>query len=360
MTRIFFCLNIFLSLVFCTYAQNTSDFADSICKRYHIPALHYAVISSDKIIDIQAIGYKNIRSKEKIELNDKFRIGSNTKTITSYLAAILVKQGKIQWNTKFFELYPELKAKSNPAYWNLTLQDFLTFRAPLISWTYTNKKPTKHQIKGSEAAQRYAFVTWILQQNPDTAQKTVYWSNPSYVAAGLMLEKAAGKDYKELVKDLGTTLGIDFGFGQPNYKDKHQTWGHNAQLVPEKPANNHKLNWLSSAGNINVSLADYCKFIQLQLQGLSGKSPLFSEAEFTFMHYGLADFSFGWNQYIDEKTHLLYSFHKGNPGTFLSKVYICKASDRAFLFFANVQSEEAETGIMELFAYLKQTQSETK
>jgi CubicO group peptidase (beta-lactamase class C family) len=37
--------------------------------------------------------------------------------------------------------------------------------------------------------------------------------------AGMMMEKAAGKPYKQMVKDLGGTLGIDFEFGQPNNTD---------------------------------------------------------------------------------------------------------------------------------------------
>jgi CubicO group peptidase (beta-lactamase class C family) len=329
-----------------------ANFADSIRIKYKIPELAYAVVSSNTIIELNVLGFQKANTNFTAQQNDKFRIGSNTKTITSYITACLVKQGKTKWDAKFFDLYPELKTKSNAAYYDLTLQDFLTFRANLISWTYTNETPTEKEIKGSEQKQCYEFVAWVLQQNPDTVKKTTYWSNPSYVAAGLMLEKATGKNYKTLVYELGKELNIDFGFGQPNNLNKKQPWGHNTDLVPEKPSKNYKLNWLSSAGNINVSLPDYVRFIQLQLRGLLGKSTLFTAEEFNYMHYGLPKFSFGWQCYIDEKTNLKYSYHKGNPGTFLSKIFICKDTDRAFIFFTNVQSEDAEKGLTVLFNYL--------
>jgi CubicO group peptidase (beta-lactamase class C family) len=265
----------------------------------------------------------------------------------------LVKQGKIKYSTKFFDLYPELKQKSNPAYYDLTLQDLLTFRAKLLSWTYTNEAPTEKEIKGDEKTQRYEFMSWILRQSPDTATKITHWSNPGYVAVGLMLEKVTGKDYKTLVYELGKELDMNFGFGQPNNIDKKQPWGHDANLIPEMPDQNYKLNWLSSAGNVNVSLPDYAKFIQMQLRGLLGKSKLFTAGEFNYMHYGLPEFSFGWQVYIDEQTNLKYSYHKGNPGTFLSQVFICKDTDRAYIFFVNVQSEEAEKGLSVLFDELK-------
>ncbi|MEO8116711.1 MAG: serine hydrolase [Bacteroidota bacterium] len=352
MNRLFSIL-ILLTFFSNSFGQSNNSFADSIRIKYKIPELAFAVVSSDSILELQVLGVQRVNSNYKANVNDKFRIGSNTKTITSYISAILVKEGKIKWDTKFFDLYPELKAKSKPAYYNLTLQDFVTLRANLIKWSYGNNTPAKRKIKGNSQQQRYEFITWILKQNPVKEKQTIYWSNPGYVAAGLMLEKATGKTYETLVEEFGNELGIEFGFGQPNLKDEHQPWGHDANLNPEKPSLNYKLNWLSSAGNINVSLPDYSKFIQLQLRGLLGKSALFTADEFEYMHYGLPEFSFGWNWYVDDKSKLKYSFHEGNPGTFLTKIFICKDTNKAFLLFANVQSDEAEKGLMILFEALK-------
>ena len=341
-------------------AQITRQFADSIRIAYNIPELNYAVVSSSKVIEMEALGVRKYNSMNKAALTDRFRIGSNTKTITSYIATLLVKKGLIKWETEFFDLYPELKAKSNKAYHHLTLRNLLTFRANLLSWTYTYQQPAQKKIKGNEQKQRYEFIAWILQQHPGTQKRNYYFSNPSYVAAGLMLEKVTGKDYRTLVFELGKSLEIDFGFGQPNLKNTNQTWGHNADLEPEMPADNYKLNWLSSAGNINVTLPDYAKFIQMHLQGLEGKSTLLTAEEFNTMHYGLQDFSYGWNWYVDEVTKEKYSWHTGNPGTFFSKVFVCKETDRAFIFFANVGSDQVEEGITLLFEKLKEKYNKRK
>jgi CubicO group peptidase (beta-lactamase class C family) len=112
---------IILTLFTNAFAQKNSSFADSIRIKYKIPELAYAVVSSDSIFEIQSLGFQRANSKLKADINDKFRIGSCTKTITSYIAELLVKEGKLQWNTKFFDLYPELKAHSNKAYYDLTL-----------------------------------------------------------------------------------------------------------------------------------------------------------------------------------------------------------------------------------------------
>jgi CubicO group peptidase (beta-lactamase class C family) len=341
---------VFFILFLCSslcYTQQNRQFIDSVRIKHNIPEIAYAVVSSDSVLEINVLGYKKINSNLKADLSDRFRLGSLTKTITSYLAAALVKEGKIKWETKFFDLYPELKAKSNQATYNFTLKDFITLRAHLPIWSYGNKRPTQKEIKGNAQEQRYEFISWFFKQNKTISEKQdVYWSNPSYVAAGLMLEKATGESYEALITELGKNLNIDFQFGQPNLKDENQTWGHDENMNPEKPALNYKLNWLSSAGNINVNLPDYCKFIQMNLQGLQGKSKLFTAEEFDYMHFGLPEFSFGWNSEINKNEEIQYSFHNGNPGTFLTKVYICKTIDKAFILFANVQSEETDKGLI--------------
>jgi len=352
MMRNSFITFIFFTISFSGISQSTLTFADSIRKAYKIPELAYAVVSSDKIIEIQTLGFKKINSKLSAEPNDKFRIGSNTKAITGFIAAQLVKSGKIKWTTKFFDLYPELKIKSDPAYYQLTLLNLLSFRTKLFPYTYTYEEPKKEQFSGNEDEQRYQFTQWFFQKKPVSSNDSINFSNLGYTAAALMLEKVTGRSYKELVYGLGKELNINFGFGAPNSADTLQPWGHNNELKPEQPGDSYKLNWLLAAGNINASLPDYIKFIQLQLQGLSGRSELLSKEEFNFLHYGLTRFSIGWFQAINDNEQR-FSYNIGNPGTFLTKVYVFKDIDKAFIIFSNIQSPRADEGTNVLLSELQ-------
>ena len=344
---------LFILLIFTTLlqAQPHTAFVDSIRKVYHIPEIAYARVSSNNIFEIKALGNTKINSAHPASLTDKFRIGSNTKSVTAFIAALLVKEGKLKWDTRFYDLFPELMATSDPMHHSLTLIDLLSMRTHLYSYTYYYDKPEQKDFSGDESQQRYQFLSWCLKQPAVSDTGSIHFSNLGYVAAALMMEKVSGKSYKQLVLELGKKLDIDFQFGQPNSTDSLQPWGHNKDLVPEPPGDSYKLNWLLAAGNINVSLPDYVKFIQLQLKGLKGESTLLSAQEFHFLHYGLPRVSLGWFWEKDDEGNI-WSTHTGNPGTFLTQVTLCKDKNIATLVFMNAQTPDSENAIEILTAEL--------
>ena len=149
-----------------TKAQSLYSYADSIRKVYRIPELAYAVVSSDSVFELQTLGVQRINTNYAAKLNDRFHIGSNTKAITSFIAALLVQKGKLNWDTKFLSLFPELKAGSKKAYYEITLQDLLSFRGKLPRYTYTYPQPTNKLIKGTNAEQRFLLAKYFLAQQP--------------------------------------------------------------------------------------------------------------------------------------------------------------------------------------------------
>ncbi|GAB2847351.1 serine hydrolase domain-containing protein [Hymenobacter ruber] len=333
--------------------QASKAYADSVRQAYHIPELAYAVVSADSVLEMQTLGVQRVNTDFQARPTDRFHIGSNTKAITAFLAAVLVEQGKITWDTPFLDLFPELKPTSRACYRRITLQNLLTFRGKLPAYTYTFEQPTQAQITGDNASQRLLLAKYFLAQPPMKAQNGLTPSNADYILAGLMLEKASGKSYKELVTSCGKAYGIDFGFDYPNLVNPLQPWGHNPDGLPLPPADNYKLNWLLSAGNINVALIDYLKFIKLQLKGLKGEAAILPPATFEKLLFGMPVFSFGWFNKTDADTHHHVAYNEGNAGAFTTQVQLIKEADRAFILFTNSATSETAAGMAILQTYLQ-------
>ncbi|MGN6387579.1 MAG: serine hydrolase domain-containing protein, partial [Verrucomicrobiota bacterium] len=71
------------------------SFLEPYLKQFKLPALAAAVVSSDQIIAAGAVGVRKIGEDAQVTLNDKFHIGSCTKSITALLATMLAADGKI-------------------------------------------------------------------------------------------------------------------------------------------------------------------------------------------------------------------------------------------------------------------------
>jgi CubicO group peptidase (beta-lactamase class C family) len=314
--------------------------ADSIRAAAQIPALGYAVVSADSILEIHVGGKLEIGGLAPATELHPFRLGSNTKAITGLIAAIMVQEGKIKWETRFFDLFPDWKKNAQEAYHELTLLNLLSFRNWLPMWTYSFAKPNARKIKGDAVAQRMHFGQWALRQPPVHVGAEYNHSNLGYVLAGLMLEQASGLRYEQLLQALGKQLGMRFYpmdyLGLPH---NFEIRGHDAQLQPTSNEN-VRLNWLMAAGNARLSLADYCKFLMLQLQGLQGKSPLLPRETFEFLHFGLPEFAVGWF-WEQNAAGQRVSHNLGNPGNYVTRVLVDPAADRAYVVFASCMTEEA-------------------
>jgi CubicO group peptidase (beta-lactamase class C family) len=343
-------LIIFVSLQ--SQAQSLSRFADSVRSTYHIPELAFAVVSADSVLETGYFGVRRFGSDLAARSEDRFRIGSNTKAITSAIATHLIATRKITWETKFLDLYPELRAKCNPAFINITLLDLINMQVPFPSYTYTVKTPTRKQLnpKGTktEAEERLSFVEWFLSHKPvEEKSRKYYLSNVSYSAIGLMLERASGRSYQELARDYGENFYAHFEFGNPARKDSTQTWGHTTNNIPEPISDDYKLNWLLPAGNINATLPDYVKFIQTQFRAMPG---VLSIPGATGVN--CKQFAGGWFWDLRPDHHVVYS-NLGNPGSFTTTVHMIPSIDRAYIIFTNSQNEETYQGINALLEEMK-------
>lgn len=345
----------FLLLFNFSLGQDIRKIATKIIVKDSIPAMAYAVVTIDEIkcdvIGIRKVVEKNNKAKKL----DYFHLGSNSKAITGFVTAYLVESGKINWDTKFFDLFPELSNKSNLVYQNITLLDLLSHRAKINAFTSGNEFLNLPEFKGNKKEQREQFAKYVLTLNPIDNDEVYNYSNAGYSVAALMLEKVTNKSWEELVKLILTQrLNLDVAFGWPNRNFKNQAFGHweeDGEIIALHPTVDYDLKWIEPGGDLSMKIEDYAKFIQLNLQGLKGKDNLLKSETYQFLHFGLPTYSIGWANFIAKGNH--NSEHAGSDGTFFSYTVIQPNLDKAFIVLVNNGSEKAQNGVFELVEELK-------
>jgi CubicO group peptidase (beta-lactamase class C family) len=348
---------IFLFITTVSFGQKTIQYADSIHKAYNFPEISYAVIDSKSTLEIAALGRHSIDLPDTANLNDRFHLGSNTKAMTAFIIAKYVEKGKLKWTTKFFDVFPQWKENSKPEYVNITLQDLLSHRAGIQPFQGEND-PEIPDFKGTSQEKREQFGRFVLTLEPvfPDEQNPFIYSNAGYTLATLMLEKRTGKSWEQLVdKVFNKDLKLNVKFSWPENQKQKDTWGHsyeNGKLIPVPSTVDYHLDFTEPAGDINIKLKDYIKFIQLNLQGLNGENNYLKADTYKFIHKGIKNYSIGWfNIYENGKE---FSTHSGTAGTYYSLVQIDRINGKAYIIFTNSFNQDTQQGVRLLMKKLKE------
>lgn len=340
-----------------TYAQKTVRYADSIRNAFHIPELSYAVADRNATLEIAALGKHAVNLPDTATLNDRFHIGSNTKAMTAFMIARYVESGKLKWDTKFFDLFPEWKEGSNKAYSDITLQDLLSHRAGIQPFQGEND-PVIPGFKGTPKEKRWQFGRFVLTLEAVQADSTTpfVYSNAGYTLASMMLEKVARKSWEQLVEEIfNKDLHLHVKLSWPENQERKDTWGHlfeDGKLKPISSRDGYHLDYTEPDGDINIQLKDYIKFIQLNLDGLSGKNNYLKASTYNFIHRGVKDYSMGWYNIYENNKEL--STHAGTAFTYYTIVHIDRLKKRAYIIFTNAYSPDTREGVRLLMRKLKE------
>lgn len=334
-------------ILFCIFlygfvaAQQQAKVIDSFRRYRNVPGLVYAVFSSDKLIDSASLGNKRMRVKDPVRWSNRFQIGTTTAVFTSFLAARMVKQGKISWNTTIIQLFPQLDGKIMKLYNRITLRQLLSQRAGLPEFLEQANYRDIHSLPGTPEQQRVTFVTMMLKRKPKLILDSVADANYSLAGvaiAAAMLERAGKKSWEKLVEEyIGKPLGIDIQFGLPAVKDSTQPWGHwdNYSIL----TSHRDEYWaqfftpIAPAGNINIRMADFVSFAQQHLLALQKQKALLDNDTIKGLLFGQPFFGIGWENVRWNGMNV--AFMNGRAGLFSSYIELIPEKNIGIIIMCN-------------------------
>lgn len=273
-----------------------------------LPGLILAVVQRDRPPVLAASGARAATEDAAITVDDRMHLGSCTKAFTATLAAALVADGRIRWDSTVAECLGSDAPDMLEAWRTVTLEDLLRHRGgapanpPARLWT------AAFACSDSAMECRAAFVRGLLAEMPSSRGEFVY-SNQGYAIAGRMLEVAAPRgevdddgrpqqpiSCETLLHDrVLQPLGIERAcFGPPTRTEPASPKGHTETGVVRDIDNP---NAIAPAGTLAMPLGEWAKFVAFHL-GAEPPKPLAGAArELATLHRENAEEPFealGW------------------------------------------------------------------
>ena len=348
-----------LSMILQTYyvlGQIKSDDLNKTIKqarsKFGLPAVAVTILNADRILQTEIQGVRFHGGTQHVTLEDYFHIGSCSKSVLAVIAAKLIEENRINWDTKFFDVYPELRESAFTGYHNITLENLFLCKAGIIG--YVNGEEVFPELDENSRNIRYDFAKWLVQQKPVSkyinGEYEFHYSNAAYTMASLMLEKVADKSYEELIDQyMVNELGIETYIGFPNRLSPEQPWGHTInengiEVFP--PGHDYSMpELLLPAGDLSMKPKGFAKYIQFNLNGLKGGNRFIKSDSYKYIHYAHQGFSIG--VFNSKMFGFDFSGIDGSAGTFFCRAIWIPEHDFAFTIMTNAGSGTSEMKAVE-------------
>lgn len=320
---------------------------DKQVKAEGLAGMGAVVVRADRVA-LATAGVRKQGESTRIAPDDLFHLGSNTKAITATMIARLVEAGKLSFTTTPLSVFPELERTIDPHLRAVTIEQLLSHHAGIPAYTRIDGAEIKAlpPLSGSGPEQRARFTAFVLSRPPANPPGTTgLYSNAGFVIAAAMAERVMGVSWESLVtSQVLEPLGIHAIFAYPLEVNKHQPWGHIETKEGLRAVDLNEawevLPYLLPAGGIAMSLRDYGRFLQMNLQALRGNETSFlSVASVRHLHTSPMrdNYALGWGTF--QLDGVRSSTHAGSAGSFYALVTLQPESDVGIAILANSAGE---------------------
>jgi CubicO group peptidase (beta-lactamase class C family) len=231
------------------------------CKSWHAPGIAAAVVRDDKIVYVGGVGERELGRDSCVTEDTLFAVGSCTKAFTATALAILVEEGKADWDDPVRKHLPWFRLDDPLADRDVRLCDLLCHRIGLarhdLLWY---RAPWSIE----ESVRRMAFL-----QRSTSFRSTYEYNNLAYLAAGLAIEAIAKQPWQTFVSErLFKPLKMSdavFSSGEARKKPNHASphGRDDADKITLLPW--YDENQIRASGSIKASVRDLSQWLRFQL-----------------------------------------------------------------------------------------------
>jgi CubicO group peptidase (beta-lactamase class C family) len=325
------------------------------------PALAVVVVFRGQVAEMGALGLRSATSGIQVTTDDQWHMGSMTKAMTATLAATLVEDGLITWDTTPLDVWPGLAANIHAGFRDVTLRQFLSHTSGMKRDDQYG--PAQDSAPGTVMQKRRAWSDHLLSRAPEFTVGSWNYSNAGYVIAAAMIEARLGESWETaLTTRVFAPLGMTHsGFGAPGtpgaLDQPFGHWSRNQGFDPVPPGSSEAdiPAAVGPAGNVHTTLADYAVFMQAHIAGARGVSGLLGADSFQTLHRPVVpNYSLGWFTQSFPALGVDGVTHSGSTLRWFSLVWLAPTLNEGVMIATNGGGERGAAAVAALERLLGQ------
>jgi CubicO group peptidase (beta-lactamase class C family) len=318
-------------------------------KGFDIPGLAIGIVANNRLVYAKGFGVRSKSNGLPVDTRTVFQIGSTTKAFLTATMAIMVDRGKLRWDDRVVDLYPEFRLKDP---W--VTREFRVFDLPAQR---SGLPPLVNDILAMLNFKEPEMIRSLGHVEPVSSFRTTFaYTNITHLLAARIVAKATGAPdwnavlQKELLDPLGmkdSTYTAEAIEAAPNHARGHRWTPEGTIEVPFTPIFPYHL---AGSGNINSNIEDMARWARMQLGNgtFDGRRIVSSEnLAYTRMpKVALNDqlfYALGWYNYLTPNGNILW--HDGDALSFGSFVGLVPDKNIGIIILTNETNVEAPNSL---------------
>jgi D-alanyl-D-alanine carboxypeptidase len=307
-----------------------------------VPGAVVGIWAPGKGVFVQAVGDANIAPKTPLKLDDKFRIGSNTKTFVITVLLQLVDEKKLSLDDPLSKFDIGVKV---PNAENITVRQLCQMRSGLLD-AYNAPQYDKVDFTVKTVFTPQQMIATAVANPPLFPPGTKWnYSNTNYLILGLIVEAVTHQKIQdEISKRLLVPLALNHTTFPTENPDMPLPFTHGFGLDPKKDWTDvtvqlsPSISW--AAGAMISDMPDMKKWVKAYVTGANNSAATQKE-RLTCLPTGDYELAFGLGIGCSGGW---YGYTGGIPG-YNTGAYYFPAQDATIIVFVNSQQEKPVPGV---------------
>ena len=251
-------------------------YVNRVMGAFEVPGLALAIVRNGQVVLARGYGVRNIELPDSVDAHTRFGIASNTKAFTATALALLVEEGRLEWDAPVIRYLPWFQMWDPWVTREITVRDLLVHRSglglgqgDLLGWPPSDR--TREEIVRA--------IRWL---KPATSFRSAYaYDNVLYHVAALVIESVSGLTWEDFVatRIIEPLAMSDTRVSRASTREGGNVATPHAQVDGSvRPVRPFDATNTNASGGINASATDMASWMLVQLDSgrVAGAGRLFS------------------------------------------------------------------------------------
>lgn len=369
---VFLCLSILLFSIVGLCQNNVElldKYVESSRNQWKVPGLAITVVQDGKVVFSKGYGVRQLGKNETVTTETLFGAMSTTKAMTVACLAMMVDEGKVNWDDKVIKHLPNFRLGDSYITNELRVRDLLIHNTGLPNtdflWGWTP------ELSPNEIVSRMQYANPVY-----SLRSSFIYQNIMYLVAGQVIEKVSGMSWEKFIAQrLFAPLDMKNTFPNLALSQKYQNRSAShfeikdkIQVIPEDSADS-----IAAAGAVWSTADDIAKWVTFLLENkaANGKpllkpetlnelfkpqtmvtqSQFYTTAAITKPHWTTYGLGFFQHDYRGE----MVNFHTGSLAGRTAIIGLLRDKKLGVYIFGNLDHAEVRHALMykvfDLFAF---------